>query len=190
MIPIIEDGWEYNDDYPCDTQFIEYLSGLGLEKMNKVTIFHMGPGIHHKVGLWAMEQKNIFVRSISITPIEVKEYISIATENPWLNSRYLVDFGDIHLIEEKLLPKFDFISLFHLGEISSQIYEVDYPSKNIESVIGMMSRRLSIGGELLFYNKSVAWKTIKPIVELSMYSMYSYKESGFADLSVYKKEVL
>jgi len=188
-IPIVEVGWEYSDVYPCDTQFIEYLSGLGLEKMNTAVIFHMGPGLHHKVGLWAVEQSNIFVRSISITPSEVKEYINLATENPWLARKYMVDFGDIHLINANILPRFDFISLFHLGEISEQVLNPDYPGNAVEGVLNTMTKKLSVAGEILFYEKSAAWEKIKTFVEIHLSTGYNYKMTQFKDLVIFKKEV-
>jgi len=189
-IPVQEAGWEYNDVCPCDTQFIEYLTESNIGKLSSAVIFHMGPGMHHKVGLWAVEQKKVFVRSMTLAPKEILEYIRLATADPWLNSRYLVDFGDIHLLDKMLLPKFDFISLFHLGEISAQAFEEDYPGHNIETVLTIMSQRLSIGGEMLFYERSAAWEKIRMIIDFNLYDKYSYKKSNFKDLAIFRKKVL
>lgn len=187
-IPIEIKGWNYLDSCSCDEEFIEYLKTQPLDRMNATTIFHLGPGMHHKVGLWAATNPRVFVRALTITPEEVQEYVWLATKNPYLNSRYLVDFGDIHLVSHLLLPRFDFIALFHLGEISTQVYDPEYPGVGIEDVLKNLSQRLSMGGEMLFFERSVAWESIHSIVKLSLYNRYSYKMSNFKNLAIYRKE--
>jgi hypothetical protein len=185
-IPIEKVGWEYNEAAcPPDRDFIEYL------EQNKrdipITVFHMGPGIHHRVGLWAVTQKNVFVRAISITPPEVDEYMRLATLNPELNSKYLVDFGDLHLIPEQLLPRMDYITLFHLGEISAQVDNPDYHGASISQVVSELARRLSIRGEMMFYEGSVAWEKVKSAVEVNMVYKYQFERSAYKSLTIFKK---
>jgi hypothetical protein len=186
-LPVVEKGWQYNDVCPCDTEFIEYLETLNLDRMKLTTIFHMGPGMHHKIGLWATMKKNVLVRSITLAPEELNEYVRLATEDPWINTCYLVDFGDIHLMDTMLLPRLDFISLFHLGEISEQIKNDEYPGKTISEVLGGLSRRLSIGGQMLFYERSVAWQSIFPIIETSLFNKYRYKKLNYKNIAIYQK---
>lgn len=185
-IPVENTGWEYNEAVcPPDRDFIEYLE---LNKRDKTTtIFHLGPGFHHKLGLWSATQSNYYVRAISISPPEVLEYIRLATLNPKLNSRYLVDFGDIHLTPVELLPRMDYVTLFHIGEISNQVDSEDYHGQSISEVISEYARRLSIRGEILFYEGSVAWEKIKSVVEVNMIYRYQFERSSFKSLTIFKK---
>lgn len=186
QIPIEKHGWNfYPETCPPDQDFIEYLEKDSKGRM--VSVFHLGSGMHHKVGLWAATQKNIFVRAISITPEEIIEYIRLATENPILNSRYLVDFGDVHLLNPYLLPRFDYITLFHLGEISSQVYDPDYPSKSIPETVNLMMHKLCIGGQILFFENSVAWKTIKPLINLELDNNHLFVKSNYKSITIYRK---
>jgi hypothetical protein len=186
-IPTVEHGWEYDEvRCPPDRDFIEYLS-MQPTRAKPVVIFHLGPGLHHKVGLWAATQKNIYVRAMSITPEEVMEYIRLASENPLLNSRYQVDFGDIHLLNTCVLPRMDYITLFHLGEISAQANDPAYGGTSISDIVSMMTRRLSLQGEILFYENSVAWKDIKAAVEVNLSYRYEYTRSTFKSLTIFKK---
>ncbi len=45
---LYDDTWELNDCCPCDLQFLEFLKD---RKVRNATIFHMGTGAHHMVGL-------------------------------------------------------------------------------------------------------------------------------------------
>lgn len=185
-IPVVENGWEYNGvTCPPDEHFIEYLEGQNIDK--PTIVFHLGPGMHHKVGIWASTQKNVFVRAISITPPEVVEYMRLAADNPVLNSRYLVDFGDIHLLNGIMLPRIDYITLFHLGEISSQTNDPDYPGNNVFETIGMLYRRLSIRGKMVFFENSVGWRDIKSQVEVNLVMKYPCERSNYKSLTIFTK---
>ena len=187
-IPIEEIGWRLNPDTcPPDIHFIDYLKEYPLPSY-PVSIFHMGCGFHHWVGTWAATQKNIFVRSLSITPVEIDHYIELATENPELNFKYQVDFGDIHVISSALIPRFDFITLFHLGEISEQIKDPEYPGRSIPSVIRMFAERLQPGGEMLFFSGSSAWFKVFDIVKLILGVENNWHETTYKSLVIYRKQ--
>ena len=49
---LYDDTWELNDCCPCDLQFLEFLKK---KKIRNATIFHMGTGAHHMVGLHAAD---------------------------------------------------------------------------------------------------------------------------------------
>lgn len=183
-IPIEDKGWQFNPDTcPCDSDFIEYLQRVPAS--NPINIFHMGPGMHHMVGKWATEQDRFyFVLSVCITPEEVQEYIRLTTENPFLATRYWVLFSDIHLLHPNLMGSFDYISLFHLGEISSQLADDGYPGRGIEQIIDSLSRRMWPGGSMLFFENSVAWKAIAPIVD-SFLIEKNWVFSRFKSLIIY-----
>lgn len=169
--------WELNPQTcPPDLDFIEYLEN---DMPRDICIFHMGCGLHHTVGLWAA-RNNAYVRSISITPAEIEEYMRLATNDPNLNNHYLVDFGDIHLYPLALLPNFNYVTLFHLGEIS----EHSYPGYTMLEVVIHLTNRLFKGGKIFFFNRSVAWKKIEN-------SIYSYlSETLHWEMSTYKSLVI
>ena len=157
-IPVVNSGWNLNmNTCPCDIDLIDYLQ----DKPQPYSLFHMGCGLHHSVGKWAATQPGVCVRSISLTPLEIFEYIELATNNPILNKHYLVDFGDIHLIDFRLLPISNYVSLFHLGEIWEQTK--DYQNgKSIKGVLrGFIKHNVR---EIYFFPNSVGWKVLEPII--------------------------
>jgi len=139
------------------------------------------------VGRWAASQKNVYVRAISLSPAEVDAYIQLAIQNPILNTKYAVDFGDIHLLTTQLLPRIDYITLFHLGEVSSQLADPEYPGNSIADTIALLARRMAKNGQMLFCADSPAWKDIKGAVEVNMVYRYEYERSVFKSLIIYKK---
>jgi hypothetical protein len=186
-LPIEEKGWKlYPETCPPDIHFIDYLEK---EKFNlPVRIFHMGPGLHHIVGLWATQKKGVYVRSLTITPSEMVEYMKLAAEDASINASYLVDFGDIHLLIFDLLPtEFDYISLFHLGEISKQIKNPDYNGWFITDLLSEFSNHLRAGGKILFFAQSVAWKDIQDEVDRLLVGILHYVRSSHKSLLIYQK---
>lgn len=186
-IPVEQYGWELNSQTcPPDLDFIEFLKHDMPEK-EPVRIFHLGCGLHHKVGLWAAGTKNAFVRSISITPAEVIEYMRLATDDPNLNTHYLVDFGDIHLHPSALLPHFDYVTLFHLGEISGQADNYAYPGRTILQVVVLFISHIFENGKIFFFNRSVAWKQIENPVYSYLCETLHWKISNYKSLVIYQR---
>lgn len=184
-IPVEQSGWNLNPQTcPPDIDFIEYLEN-DMPPID-TRIFHMGCGLHHTVGLWAARNRKVYVRSISITPAEVEEYMRLATDDPDLNSYYLVDFGDIHLYPFNLLPKFQYVTLFHLGEISGQIYNPAYPGWKILQVVANFVNHISNGGKIFFFRNSVAWKQIENPV-CSFLNDINWKMSNYKSLIIYQQ---
>lgn len=187
VIPIEAKGWEWHDSCDCDQEFIEYLYDNPLHENTR--IFHMGPGMHHKVGLWASNYVvPLFVQSITITPPEMDEYMRLAAADPHLNRHYQVMFGDIHLLEERMLNRYDYISLFHLGEISDQVNNLDYNGSDIRQVIHTFADHLNPHGKMLFFEKSCAWKRIEDDVEEMLHYERRWLYNGYHWLKIYIKE--
>lgn len=186
-IPIEEKGWELNPETcPCDLDFIEFAKNFPYARF--LTIFHMGPGMHHSVGKWAASsEKRAFVFSISITPEEIQEYIRLITEHPVWATRYWVQFMDIHLMRSPLLPRFDLITLFHLGEIIATEKDSDYPGTSVSEILRMFSDRVVAGGSMLFFPRSVAWKKIESDVDWILRSEREWKRDIFKNLLVYTR---
>src|SRR5450631_2613848 len=99
---------------PCDIHFLQYLE----EKAVKgASIFHFGTGNHHIVGLKTAENgSNNAVLGITASPQEYEAYIELLIQNPRLGFTYKAFFGDIYQLDARLLPAFDYATLFHLGE--------------------------------------------------------------------------
>lgn len=181
-IPIEQSGWNLNPQTcPPDLDFIEYIENDMPEE--SFQIFHMGCGLHHTVGLWAARKVNAYVRSISITPPEIEEYIRLATSYPNLNAHYLVDFGDIHLYPPVLLPQFNYVTLFHLGEISS----FTYPGYTILQVVENFANHVVEGGKIFFFNRSVAWKKIENLIYSYLSEALHWNISNYKSLIIYQQ---
>ena len=103
---------------PCDIHFLEYLES---RDARGVTIFHFGTGNHHIVGLRLDEAKrNCAVLGITASPQEYEDYIKLLIDNPTLGHTYKAYFGDIYQLDTRLLPQFDYVTLFHVGEFRSE----------------------------------------------------------------------
>ena len=99
---------------PCDLHFVEYLEE---KKAKNAAIFHFGTGNHHIVGLRLAENgSNCAVLGITASPQEYDDYVELLIKNPRLGHTYKAYFGDIYQLDGRLLPQFDYVSLFHVGE--------------------------------------------------------------------------
>lgn len=97
---------------PCDLHFVQYLEEKGAKDK---TIFHFGTGNHHIVGLKAAAGGNA-VLGITASPQEYDDYVELLIQNPRLGHTYKAYFGDIYQLDPRLLPEFDYVALFHVGE--------------------------------------------------------------------------
>ncbi|HEU0159799.1 MAG TPA: hypothetical protein VFR00_10815, partial [Hyphomicrobiaceae bacterium] len=99
---------------PCDVHFLDYLDERNVKG---ASIFHFGTGNHHIVGLrTAQNGSDNAVLGITASPHEYQAYIDLLIENPRLGHTYKAYFGDIYQLDARLLPAFDYVSLFHVGE--------------------------------------------------------------------------
>ncbi len=99
---------------PCDLHFVEYLVEKKAKDQN---VFHFGTGNHHIVGLRLFENGcNCAVLGITASPQEYDDYVELLIKNPRLGHTYKAYFGDIYQLDSRLLPLFDYVSLFHVGE--------------------------------------------------------------------------
>jgi hypothetical protein len=115
MLQIWDVNWFLDvDQCPCDVHFVEWLDE---NKVKGKTIFHFGTGGHHHIGLanFAKGTPNDIV-GITASPKEFEDFVKLAIEHAELSRHYQVLFGDIYLLNPKLLPRFDVVTLFHLCE--------------------------------------------------------------------------
>ena len=139
---------------PCDLDFVAYLNEKGAKD---AAIFHFGTGNHHVVGLRMAENgSNSAVLGITASPQEYDDYIDLLITNPRLGFTYKVLFGDIYQLDPRLLPEFDYVSLFHVGEFRTPENDAYGALTDLEMTL-VLADKLRPGGEILFYTGSFAY---------------------------------
>jgi SAM-dependent methyltransferase len=143
-------GWRADEFCPCDDDFIAWCDASGIEEK---TIFHMGCGLHHRVGreLGRPERRNR-VLSITTSREELIAQADAALADAGIASRYQVLFADLYALDPALLPRFDLVTLFHLCEAPDDAR----PAIVLEAtdLIRSFLERLNPGGRLFFYRNS------------------------------------
>lgn len=156
----------------CDIEFINWLS---LNEVHDKFIFHMGPGLHHQVGIWASYLRNNVV-SLTISAEEDAVYDKMI-EKRWkdrVSVPYLCQYGDIQDFRPGNFRSFDLVTLFHLGEMGD-----DHPLP----VISRFTDQLTPGGSIVFYTGSAAWDKIEGRINLPNLHM----QERFKSLEFWKK---
>ena len=139
---------------PCDLHFVEYLAQKGA---SNAVIFHFGTGNHHIVGLKMAENgSNCAVLGITASPQEYDDYVELLIKNPRLGHTYKAYFGDIYQLDARLLPEFDYVSLFHVGEFRTPDNDAYGALTDLEMTL-MLADRTKPGGEILFFTGSFAY---------------------------------
>ena len=139
---------------PCDVHFIAWLDE---QKIVDAAIYHFGTGGHHLVGIeCAAPQRRNAVLGITAAPQEYDDYVKLAIERPDVLRTYNVVFGDIYLINPRLLPIFDVVTLFHLCEFRGEKNDAYGALTDLE-VANLLTDRTRPGGHILFYTGSYAY---------------------------------
>jgi hypothetical protein len=139
---------------PCDLHFVEYLAQKGA---SNAVIFHFVTGNHHIVGLKMAENgSNCAVLGITASPQEYDDYVELLIKNPRLGHTYKAYFGDIYQLDARLLPEFDYVSLFHVGEFRTPDNDTYDALTDLEMTL-MLADRTKPGGEILFFTGSFAY---------------------------------
>jgi len=156
------DSWPLMVDIcPCDVHFTEFLEA---KEINNASVFHFGTGSHHHVGIRCAENgSNNAVLGITASIEEEQAYVKLAIERPQLSRPYKCFFGDIYMLDARLLPEFDVVSLFHLCEFWGP-ESVAYGAMNDLELAEMFTDKLRPSGYLLFYTKSMAFEKAKPVI--------------------------
>lgn len=139
---------------PCDIHFLDYLDE---KKVRDRDIFHMGTGNHHIVGLkTASNGSGNHVLGITASKDEYDDYMRLLIENATLGFTYKCYFGDIYQIDRRLLPKLDYVTLFHIGEYRTEEND-KYGALTDEEMTLVLADQLRPGGEIHFYTGSFAY---------------------------------
>lgn len=147
--------WDHRPaECPCDEDFVRWLDETGIRD---ASIYHFGTGGHHYVGLeCASPERRNAVLGITAAPQEHETYVKLAIERPEILRHYNAIFGDIYLINPKLLPDFDVVTLFHLCEFRGPQNDA-YGALTDREVTDILTAKLKPGGYMLFFPGSFAW---------------------------------
>ncbi len=139
---------------PCDVHFVQWLDA---NQITDSTLYHFGTGGHHFVGVeCAKPERRNAVLGITAAPQEYDTYVQLAIKRPDVLRYYNVIFGDIYLLNERLLPMFDVVTLFHLCEFRGDANDAYGALTDLE-VANLLTDRTRPGGHILFYPGSFAF---------------------------------
>jgi hypothetical protein len=170
---------------PCDVDFTDYLEARDIRD---AAIFHFGTGAHHHVGVRSFEDGlHNAVLGITASVEEVQAYVKLVIDNPKLSQSYKCFFGDIYMLDKRLLPIFDVVSLFHLCEFWGP-ENVAYGAMNDLEVLNVMTDRTRPGGLILFYTKSQAFDRAQPVIAEWTKTRHAERLEEFKTLLVYRKK--
>lgn len=170
---------------PCDVHFVEWLED---NEVRGKTIYHMGSGGHHYVGIRCAEPAlDNAVLSITASTPEYEAFIKLAKEQPALLHHYSCYFGDIYTSNPTLLPEFDVVTLFHACEFRNEKNDA-YGALTDLQVMEMFVDRLRPGGHILFYTGSFAFEPARPLIEKLETTRPVEKVGLFKTLLVYRKK--
>ncbi len=147
--------WDLREkECPCDVHFIEWLDR---NRIVDSTIYHFGTGGHHHVGIeCARETRRNAVLGITAAPQEYEKYVELAIARPDVLRYYNAVFGDIYLLNYKLLPTFDVVTLFHLCEFRGEKNDAYNALTDLE-VTNILTDKTRAGGHILFFTTSFAF---------------------------------
>lgn len=179
------DSWPLVPDIcPCDVHFTEFLEERAIKN---ASVFHFGTGAHHHVGIRCAENgSNNAVLGITASVGEEEAYVKLAVERPEVSRAYKCFFGDIYMLDGRLLPGFDVIALFHLCEFWGP-ESVAYGAMNDLELAEMLADKLRPGGLMLFYTKSMAFEKAKPVIAALKKSKVLKDAGEFKTLLVLQK---
>ena len=171
-------------DCPCDIHFVEWLDA---NKVVDSAIFHFGTGGHHHVGIaCAKAERRNAVLGITASPPEYEDFIKLAIARPEVLRHYNAVFGDIYLLNRRLLPVFDVVTLFHLCEFRGEKNDA-YGGLTDAEVAALLTEKTRPGGHILFYPGSYAFDRAKPIIETWAKTHDVERVEDFQTLQVYRK---
>jgi len=167
---------------PCDLHFVEYLKE---KKAKEASIFHFGTGNHHIVGLELAEGNNA-VLGITASPQEYDDYVELLIKNPRLGHTYKAYFGDIYQLDARLLPAFDYVTLFHVGEFRTPENDSYDALTDLEMTL-LLADKVTSGGEIHFYTGSFAYDKAQG-VEKELVKQRPFEPAGdYKSLRIYRK---
>ncbi len=182
--------WDLREkECPCDVHFIEWLDQ---NRIMDSTIYHFGTGGHHHVGIeCARETRRNAVLGITAAPQEYEKYVELAIQRPDVLRYYNAVFGDIYLINERLLPTFDVVTLFHICEFRGEKNDAYGALTDLE-VTNLLTDKTRPGGHILFFTTSFAFDREGPMSGKRVIAQWEKERDvervgEFKSLLVYRK---
>jgi hypothetical protein len=183
--------WDLREkECPCDVHFIEWLDK---NRITDAAIYHFGTGGHHHVGIeCASEKRRNTVLGITAAPQEHEKYVELAIARPDVLRYYNAVFGDIYLINDKLLPTFDVVTLFHLCEFRGEKNDAYNALTDLE-VTNLLTDKTRPGGHILFFTTSFAFDWDGPMSAKKVIARWEKERDveragEFKSLLVYRKK--
>jgi len=159
QLAIYDENWQTRG--PCDIHLIEWLDQ---QRITDAAIYHFGTGGHHYVGIeCAKPERRSSVFGITASPEEYQDYVRLVTGRPDVLRYYNAVFGDIYLLNEKLLPTFNLVTLFHICEFRGPQTDA-YGGMTDLAVTNLLTDKTRPGGHVLFYTGSFAFEKAKPVI--------------------------
>lgn len=165
--------WPWQPDKcPADQDFIDWMMENKREKWFAGTVFHMGPGAHHRVPRTC----NVLgLQCISITVSEEEHFIL-----PTLDE-YQCILQNIWDVNVLALPRIDFMTLFHVGEEAGKWGDIDHGK--LDFLIG----RVVQGGYIFFYTRSAAWDRQMEYLNWAIRSGLMRRVKNYKNLVMFQK---
>jgi hypothetical protein len=180
---IYDDNWVTRGE--CDIHLVEWLDQ---QKITNASIYHFGTGGHHYVGVeCAKPQRRTSVLGITASPQEYQNYVRLVTGRPEVMRYYNAVFGDIYLLNEKLLPTFDLVTLFHICEFRGPQTDA-YNGLTDLAVTNLLTDKTRPGGHILFYTSSFAFDKAKPVIAQWEKERPVERVGEYKSLLVYRKK--
>ncbi len=185
MLQIWDVNWYLDvEQCPCDVHFVEWLEANSVQAK---TIFHFGTGGHHHIGL-ANHAKGCpnDILGITASPQEFDAFVKLAIEHAELSRHYQVLFGDIYLLNPKLLPHIDIATLFHLCEFRGDSQDA-YGGLTDEGVLDTTLQTMPKGGIVSIFTGSFAGDKATDIAMSAVAAGKLERLADYKSLQFYEK---
>lgn len=184
-----DDNWEPRSD--CDVHLIDWLDD---NRITDAAIYHFGTGGHHHVGIeCAKPERRNSVLGITAAPREYDKFVGLAIERPEVLRYYNAVFGDIYLLNERLLPTFDVVTLFHLCEFRGPKTDAYGGLRDLD-VTNLLTDKTRPGGHILFFPNSFAFAWDRPTSAKTVIAQWERERpveriGEYKSLLVYRKAI-
>ena len=125
---------------------------------------------------------------ITASPQEYDDYVDLLIKNPRLGHTYKAYFGDIYQLDARLLPQFDYVSLFHVGEFRTPENDAYGALTDLEMTL-MLADKTKPGGEILFYSGSFAYDKAEAVGKELVKQRPSSRRRDYKSLRIFRKRV-
>ncbi len=166
---------------PCDAEFVEYLDE---QNIRGKAIFHFGTGEHHHVGIECSKRNNA-VFGITASVQEIDAYTRLAIADPEIVGHYTAFFGDIYMLDKRLLPNFDVVFLPHLSEfVPTPERRVLYGQMGDGELLDLLTSVSKPGALFVFYRGSRRYSAAKPSIREWMAKHFAQEAGEYKTLRI------